>query len=449
MHAGARAMRDTERRAKGVFNHRTERIEWYECGMDTSQAKRVEHHPKGMRGWKDDKCMYEPMKPPARQALGRIFDPICVFKQKEFRLSSPASLDFKEIKETATYMVPKDTSEIVTPAKVPEFLQVRVPSIMERSLGAKRPPQDDAEYAEYADKKCTLADAATKVIPDSFSHDFVADRAALLALLEWGSGTLTPMLRKEGQQNNPIDIVKISKTDGGKALVLDCLYDKMNLYAEQPQKRSKFNPAERPLGGFKDALHLYVTGDQTKNWNIKGYSQHVKDHNLPKCYKFLDVPIDGLKLTVRAPKTHVHKGRRYLDEEVPAGYEDKSVELKYGNRYNPGSTTLLTTYLKMLLGKVDIFSFSLQGNGFFKTTSEYSIEDLEAKQPKVKEVAEAHLGRLTNLLKQVSEKIAADGGEGPWALQWRKGALSLGKYELAAVLEMKSEDLDEEMIIMA
>ncbi|CAK0806164.1 unnamed protein product, partial [Prorocentrum cordatum] len=315
MHAGARAMRDTERRAKGVFNHRTERIEWYECGMDTSQAKRVEHHPKGMRGWKDDKCMYEPMKPPARQALGRIFDPICVFKQKEFRLSSPASLDFKEIKETATYMVPKDTSEIVTPAKVPEFLQVRVPSIMERSLGAKRPPQDDAEYAEYADKKCTLADAATKVIPDSFSHDFVADRAALLALLEWGSGTLTPMLRKEGQQNNPIDIVKISKTDGGKALVLDCLYDKMNLYAEQPQKRSKFNPAERPLGGFKDALHLYVTGDQTKNWNIKGYSQHVKDHNLPKCYKFLDVPIDGLKLTVRAPKTHVHKGRRYLDEE--------------------------------------------------------------------------------------------------------------------------------------
>jgi hypothetical protein len=135
-----------------------------------------------------------------------------------------------------------------------------------------------------------------------------------------------------------------------------------------------------------------------------------------------------------------------LSDEVEAGVE-KSVELKYANRNYPGVVSLIDTYFRMLLGKVDIFSFSLQSNGFFRSTDEFAIEDLTAKNPRLKGVAEQYMGRLTSLLKQVSEKIEKDGGEGPWVLQWRKGSLFLGKYELAPLLDVQSEDLEEEILM--
>jgi hypothetical protein len=449
-------MRDNNPRARGLFNTVKEWKEFREEGLvyeDTGERIEdpvfdvYENFPRHMPGWNHGKNRYESRKPPARQALGRIFEPLSAFHMREFRSSLPASLEFADVKEVGTYMVPKGTSEVVKPAEVPEYLMVQTRTFLERSLGAKRPPQDDDAYKEYADKRCTLVDAATKVVPESLSHDFVADRGALLALLGWVNYTLTQVLYKEKQNKKPIDIAKISKTDGGGALVLDCLFNKMNLYAEQPKQRGKYNPAERPRGGFKEALARSVTGDVERNFHIKGFAQQVREHDLPECYKFLEIPLDGLKLTVRAPKSHVHKGRRSLSDEVEAGYAEKAVELKYANNYHPASVSLLDTYFRMLLGKVDMYSFSLQSNGYFKTNQEFVIEDLTAKNPKMKGVAEQHMGRLTNLLKQVSEKIASDGGDGPWVLQWKNGTLLLGKYELTPLLEVQPEDLEEEILM--
>jgi len=421
---------------------------WLNEGIDEKDMISGHHMIiKGTRGWNYFKGAQEESKLPARQALGRISEPLSVFQHREVRMSPPASLDFADVKEIGTYMVPKGTSEVVKPAQVPEYLAVKTGKFYQRGFGAKRPPKDDDEYKEYADRHCTLSDAAKAVVPDSLSNDFVVDRRALLALLKWVNYTLTPLLQKEAQSKNPIDIAKISKADGGSALVLDALYNEMNLYAEQPTLRTKHNPSERPLGGFKEALARVVTGDHETNYNIQGYHQFVTENDLPDCYKFLEIPLDGLKLTVRAPKTHVSKGRRRLEHEVRAGDTEKAVEVKYANHYHPASVGLLDTYFRMLLGKVDMLSFSLQSNGFFKSCTEMTIEDLTAKNPKLKGVAEQHMGRLTNLLKQVSEKIASDGGDGPWVLQWSNGVLLLGKYELAPLLELAAEELEEEILM--
>merc|ERR1712060_846485 len=101
----------------------------------------------------------------------------------------------------------------------------------------------------------------------------------------------------------------------------------------------------------------------------------------------------------------------------------------------------------MMLGKIDVLSLTHQSNGKIRNQYDLTPQDLLEKNPALKEVTDDRLGRLSKMLLQVKEKIDSDGGDGPWVLQWQKGTLVLGKYEIAddpaaeAEEEMETEEI--------
>lgn len=405
-------------------------------GQNREERKVIQGYIPGEQGYSAYTVLKRPLPPPARQCLGRIYDQrLITFLPNDFLKSPVAGLEFGDVKEVGTYMTRPGSSEVVTPAAVPSYVKPKTGIRMEKEPGQKRPPVGDSEYMQYVDKHATLGEAAGKVAPGSTKKDFIAERSVLTLLLDYLNGTLSPVLMSKGQHDRAVDLVKITRAPGDGALVLERVFHAKNLWAEFRKYRGGWKRSEVSNDGtFFPAWQRLVTGDtHTKNMMVTGLWQvsGTRAGLTPKCYRFVEFALGGLSFLTRT--------------RADATSEGKNVELKHKNFYYQDKVTLLATYYNMLLGKVDLFCMGIQRNGKVVQVVEKTPEDLMKKNPAVKDAAERRMGRLADLLRKVKGTVE---GDGPWVLQWQKGELILGRYELPEeVDEAEPEDMPE--LVMA
>eukprot|EP00439_Symbiodinium_sp_Y106_P032513 s4925_g3.t3 len=170
-------------------------------------------------------------------------------------------------------------------------------------------------------------------------------------LLEYVSENLTGFLMPKGQHNSPVDLVKISKAEDGKALVLEHLLDvkRMKCFPYRGAwKRSEVSNH----GTYTPAFRRLAYGDcKTKNVMITGLPQIAGSSagELDTSYRFVEFETNGVSFLVKAP--------------ADAQKDGKNVELAHKNWYYQNEIKALTTYAKMVLGKVDTFVLALQRSG--------------------------------------------------------------------------------------
>ncbi|CAE7836512.1 unnamed protein product [Symbiodinium sp. CCMP2592] len=382
----------------------------------------------GQRGFKE--CEIDPrtrQQAPARMALGRVTEALAAFETQDFFRAEFAEIKPSDVKEVGTYTVKAASGETVCPGEVPEYVPIKRGKRLEKEPGFKRPPTDDAGYTQYVDEKCGLYEAAKQVSSKqqfSLDKDIICDRSSLVTLLEYVSENLTGFLMPKGQHNSPVDLVKISKAEDGKALVLEHLLDvkRMKCFPYRGAwKRSEVSNH----GTYTPAFRRLAYGDcKTKNLMITGLPQIAGSTagELDTSYRFVEFETNGVSFLVKAP--------------ADAQKDGKNVELAHKNWYYQNEIKALTTYAKMVLGKVDTFVLALQRSGKIHEVVESSPESILEKQPEVEEAANRRLGRVVSLIKQVQDAVAK-GDSGPWVLQWQQGPLILGKYELVSQAEQE------------
>lgn len=367
---------------------------------------------------------YRPPPPPARQSLASISEAAAKFLPSDFYKVPFVGLKFADVKEVGSYMLtPGEPAEFVAKAKLPTYVTPMVGQRLEKEKGVKRTPRDDELYKKYVELRTNLGEAVQKLsLP--MDKDFVADRSALLLLLNYLGEAMTPDLMQHGQALRALDLVKISKAPNGKALVLEKIFEKKNLWAEFRHYHGGWKRSEvSQRGWYFPALERLATGDdKTKTQTITGLKQiaGTTAGTTNRCFRFVEYNLGGVSFLVRAT---VHGSK-----------DGKNVELQPKNWYFRQQATALDTLYRLLLGGTDMLCLALQRSGKLVQVEEVSVDSLLAKQPLVMEAAERRLGRLVALLNKV-KTICAGAGEGPWVLQWQRGELVLGKYEKVEVEE--------------
>lgn len=393
---------------------------WEEC---PKPEERVRNYYYGQRGFK--KNQIDPRyrdKEPARMKLGHITDATAIFKTQDFYKADFVDLDASSVKEVGSYQV-AGTGKVAIPAKVPEYRPIQRGKRLEKEPGEKRPPVEDGAYLTYVDEKCNLYDTAKEAAPSALTKDIICDRGSLLTLLDFVSETLTPFLMKKGQHASAVDLVKISKSEKG-GLVLEKLLDVDKMVAEFIPYRSGWKREEVSAGGnFKPALQRLANGDRhTRSMMCTGLLQIAGSRagELDDCYRFVEFDLGGLSLLTKA-RAHAQK-------------DGQNIDIAHKNFYYQNEVKALTTYFKMILGKTDKTILAIQRSGKIHQVVESTLEDIVEKQPLIKEAAQRRLGRLVALLKEVQKSVESESG--PWVLQWQRGQLVLGKFEL---VEMEKE----------
>lgn len=379
---------------------------------------RVRNYYYGQRGFK--KNQIDPRlrdRDPARMNLGHVTEAISIFKTQDFYRADFAKLDADSIKEVGSYQV-TGTGQISIPAKVPKYTPIkRSRTRLEKEPGSKRPPVEDEEYVEYIDEKCTLYNTAKEAAPSALDKDFICDRGSLLTLADFVSETLTPFLIKRGQMGSAVDLVKISKSPS-KGLVMEKLLDVGKMMGEIPYRGAWKREEVSNHGTFQPALQRLAQGDRRNRSMMCTGLQQVAGSSageLEDCFRFVEFELGGLSFLTKA-RAYAEKDGEYFD-------------ISHKNAYYQNEVKALTTYLKMLFGKVDKSILVLQRSGKVTEVVEKTLEDIAEKQPLIAEAAERRLGRLVTLLKEVQKAVDSDSG--PWVLQWQRGQLILGKFELA------------------
>jgi len=355
-------------------------------------------------------------------ALGRVTEALAIFETKDFYRTAVAELKPSDVKEVGSYTIRAESGEMVVPAEVPDYVPMKRGKRLEKEPGGSQPPRDDEAYVQYVDAKCTLLETAKQVsAKQSFSleKDIVCDRSSLVTLLEYVNETMTRFLMPKGQHNKPVDLVKISKSPDGKALVLDHIFDpnKMKCFPYMGGwKRSEVSNH----GTYTPAFRRLAYGDtKTKNLMITGLRQICGDSagEHDKSYRFVEFELGGLSFLTEVP--------------AHAKQDGQNVELAHKNWYYQDEVKAITTYFKMLFGKTDKHVLGLQRSGKVHQVVETTPASLLERKPELEESANRRLGRLVSLLKQVQDAVAK-GDAGPWVLQWQQGPLVLGKYELVS-----------------
>lgn len=384
--------------------------------------ERVRNYYYGQRGYK--KNLIDPRlrdREPARMNLGHVTEAMSIFKTQDFYKADFAKLSADSVTEVGSYQV-TGAGKISIPATVPTYSPIKRGTRLEKEPGFKRPSVEDEAYVKYVDEKCTLYETAKEAAPSSLEKDIICDRGSLLTLLDFVSETLTPFLTKKGQHSSAVDLVKISKSPSGKGLVLEKILDVEKMTAEIPYRGGWKREEVSNHGTFKPALQRAMEGDsRTRTISCTGLLQVAGSTagELDQCFRFLEFELGGLSFLTKA-RAHAQKDGEYLD-------------VAHKNWYYQDEVKALTTYLKMLFGKIDKSVLVLQRSGKVHEAVEKTVEDIAEKQPLIVEAAERRLGRLVKLLKEVQKAVDSDSG--PWVLQWQRGQLILGKFELVEVAQ--------------
>eukprot|EP00931_Biecheleriopsis_adriatica_P029220 TRINITY_DN1737_c0_g1_i2.p1 TRINITY_DN1737_c0_g1~~TRINITY_DN1737_c0_g1_i2.p1 ORF type:complete len:603 (+),score=141.24 TRINITY_DN1737_c0_g1_i2:84-1811(+) len=378
----------------------------------------------GMRGSRIDP-RYSSMEM-ARMSLGKVDKALRKWKIKDFNHKTPkASLAAADVKEVGTCMTKGGApDEVIVPAQVPAYKKPKTGVRLEKEPGPKRPPKEDDAYVEYIQKRFGLVDDAKKA-GVALDKDIVCERSSLLILLSYLMGDLSELLMRKGCERSPVDLIKITKNENGQGIVMERIYEKKNLWAghrkyevgwvrQEMSNRGTYTPAWQ---------RLCTEGKKHMSYMCTGLRQVAGVRNageMDSCHRFVEYDMGGLSFVTKVP-AHAKDG-------------DMDVELAHKNWYHQDEVRMINTYWQMLLGKTDKFVLGLHRSGLMHEVVEVSIEDIKEKKPGIVEAAETRLGWLTELLKQVKEAVSSD-GDGPWVLQWKKGTLSLGKYELVEAEE--------------
>jgi hypothetical protein len=349
-----------------------------------------------------------------------ITDPLGTYSVEDFYKEPAAKVSFDEVKQAGSCML-TESGDIVVPAQAPTYVKPKVRERMEKEKGPKRPPLTDDKYKDYVTYRSTLPAMAKAVSALSLDSDFVSDRSALTVLLDYLNGELTPNLKQKGQFMNPLDLVKVSKTIGGKGLTLERIFESKNLWAELRPYRGEWRRSEvSEHGTYFPAWERMAMGEiNTKTLSVTGLKQvaGTSRGKTSNCFRFVEFSLGGFSFGVRVPTHAVADG-------------DKNVELQHKNFYFQREITCLKTYYKMMLGGVDQLTLGIQRSGKVVQVNEYTINDVIEREPAVVDAAEKRLGYLVGLLKKVQSTCT---GEGPWVLQWQKGSLVLGEYKEPSV----------------
>jgi len=395
---------------------------------DPDKPQVRKHHTPGQHGYSTLTPGYKPAPAPARQALSRVVEAKMKMRPSDFYKAPFATLKMSGVKQAGSYTVSAETHAMSSPAALPTYAKPTVGVRLEKEKGTKRTPLENDAYKQYAENRCSLVAGAQKA-GCSMSKDFVADRSALTVLLSYLNETLSGELMRQGQEQNPLDFVKITKSGG--AIVLERLFEKKNMWAEFRPYRGGWKRSEvSNHGDFMPAWIRVATGDtKHKTMMVTGINQIAGSSagGMDQSFRFVEYELGGMTFLTRVP-TH-------------ATAEGKNVELAHKNWYYRDKVTCMDTYMKLVLGGVDMMSMALQRSGKLVHAVEMSADSLTAQQPGCVEAAERRMGRLAGLLGKVKEAVNSAGGEGPWVLQWQRGELVLGDYKEGAMAAPKKEEL--------
>mmetsp|Transcript_93726 Transcript_93726/g.190818 ORF Transcript_93726/g.190818 Transcript_93726/m.190818 type:complete len:545 (+) Transcript_93726:99-1733(+) len=426
--AGLGAMRSLVRRGNRTLRRVTIGHRDYDNYIDRFDARRPYPEQRkfipGQNGYSHFTPIYQAPANPARQAMSQIHEAAAKFLPSDFYTVPVAQLSASDVKQVGSYMVRNEAPDImVVPAEVEKYVTPKTGLRLEKEQGDKRTPLEDSAYTRYMDKRSTLTEASQTVASKasfSLDKDFIADRSALTLLLEYLGEELTPMLKQRGQFLNPVDLVKIMKGPGGKGLVLERAFEHKNLWAEFRKYRGSWKRSEvSNHGTYFPAWERLASGNrEDKCYMITGLSQisGKRAGVTPNSWRFVEYNLGGLSFVTRVP-TH-------------ATSDGKNVELKTKNFYYQQEVTALKTYYNMLLGGVDMFVLGIQRSGKLTQICEFTLDKVIAKKPEVVQAAERRMGRLVALLQKVKAAVESSSDDGPWVLQWQKGELVLGKYDL-------------------
>jgi hypothetical protein len=411
--AGNRRLKKVQRRITIGMREYADKTGKFE---DADKPPVRKHYTPGQHGYSTLTPGYKPAPAPARQALSRVVEAKMKMRPSDFYKAPFASLKMSDVKQAGSYMVSAETHAMSSPAALPTYVKPSVGVRLEKEKGTKRTPLDNEAYKQYADNRCSLVAGAQKA-GCSMSKDFIADRSALTVLLSYLNETLSGELMRQGQEENPLDFVKISKS--GSAIVLERLFEKKNMWAEFRPYRGGWKRSEvSNHGDFMPAWIRVATGDlKHKTMMVTGIRQiaGTSAGKQDQSFRFVEYELGGMTFLTRVP-TH-------------ATADGKNVELAHKNWYYRDKVTCMDTYMKLVLGGVDMMSMALQRSGKLVHAVEMSADSLAAQQPGCVEAAERRMGRLAGLLGKVKDAVNSAGGEGPWVLQWQRGELVLGDYK--------------------
>jgi len=355
------------------------------------------------------------------------------FSKEDFVTSEKAELDWKSAKEVGSYMSkPEVFDDFTVPAQVPSYQPWPAANLhLMQDPGYKRRPRHPDDFFAYNEVRSNVLASAKKAAANSLDQDIICDREVLMNLLEYVNGDWCKTMNAKGNADHFVDVVKISKS--GKTLVLDNLYQKSDLIAEFRPKRSmggaynqfeKNSPNDR--GPYITAAHRWAAGAETFRMPTgqRGLLPTTKvdtTHIVPEmqddpnpCFKFVELKSGGLSFLIRAPKELMKN--------------DECVELTEHPYLERDTITKMHLYQQLALGKQDHHVTVFHTEGDVKQVVETSTATMMAESPAVVEAAERRFGMVIALLKKVSAELA-NKEDGPWALQWRKGRINLGKYE--------------------
>ncbi|CAE7583940.1 unnamed protein product [Symbiodinium pilosum] len=328
----------------------------------------------GQHGFKN--CEIDPrlrQKAPARMALSRVTEAMAVFETQDFYRAEFSQLTASDVKEVGTFAIKAESGETVSPAEVPEYVPIKRGKRMEKEPGFKRPPVENEAYMQYVDAKCGLYETAKEVSSKqafSLDKDIICDRSSLVTLLEYVSDNLTSFLMPKGQHKNPVDLVKISKASDGKGLVMEHLLD-VNRMKCFPYRGAWKRSEVSNHGTYTPAFRRLAYGDcKTKTLMITGLPQIAGSSagEIDSFYRFVEFDMGGISFLVKTP-AHAQK-------------DGENVELAHKNWYYQNEVKAMTTYAKMLLGKVDRFVLALQRSGKIHQASDLqSVPDTGWWQP--------------------------------------------------------------------
>jgi len=382
----------------------------------------------------------------ARAVYGIIWPgmEITSFSKEDFITSEPAELDWKSAKEVGSYMSkPEVFDDFTVPAQVPSYKPWPAANChLMQDPGYKRRPEKPDDFFAYNEVRCNLLASAKKAAANSLDQDIICDREVLMNLLEYVNGDWCQTMNSKGNVSQFVDVVKISKN--GKTLVLDNLYQRSDLIAEFRPKRGKgcaYNPgyhnSPNDRGPYITAAHRWAVGAETFKMHTgqRGLLPSTKvrtTHIVPEmqddpdhCFKFVEMNSGGMSFLIRAPKVLTKN--------------NECVELMEHEFLERDKITKMHLYQQLALGKQDHHVAVFHTDGDVNQVLETSTATMMKESPAVVAAAERRFGMVVALLKKVSAELA-NKEDGPWVLQWKKGRMSLGKYEKVPVpAEFKKE----------
>jgi len=273
------------------------------------------------------------------------------------------------------------------------------------------------EYQEFYNERCTLDECVEKAVDKAelADADVIMDAELLNDLFFFEEGKMNNFLgRTHDRYHEWIDIMRIGRMDGTKAVVLERVFHESDLVSGQPYK-GHWHTYDRSNQPYDTAFQALCTGNEPtgddKNsllWNKEGKTKH---------YRFLKFDLGGLKVVARAR----------IDAKNAAG---KSMMLKCRNWWHDQGATYtqldtINETFRMVVHDLDEVTYGLQRSGLLWDVLEISKQKLYDRFPVLIEGTQRRLGRAASQLKKIVE--TANKNEKATVVHWTEGKLLIAE----------------------